>query len=89
LKFLVCFYTCSEDDKLYYSGFDSDTSPKEEKLSQSLPLLTSPSDASSFGLFIPSDASERVAFSNQDFDFLVDLSLRARLLQIKIKVILT
>jgi len=74
LKFLVYFYTWSEDDKLYFSRFDSDTPQKKEKLSQSLPLLTSPSDVSSFRVFIPSNASKRIASSNQDFDFLVDHS---------------
>jgi len=54
--------------------FNSGISSEDDKLSQSLQLLTSPLDASSFIVFIPSDASKRKASFDQDVNFLVGLS---------------
>jgi hypothetical protein len=46
LNFIVCFCMWSEHDKLYYFKADSDIPSEDDKLSQSLQLLTSPSDSS-------------------------------------------
>jgi len=46
LNFNICFCMWSEDDKLYYFKVDSDIPSEDDKLSQSLQLLTSPSESS-------------------------------------------
>jgi len=75
LNLFVCFCAWSEEEKFYYYGSDSDIASEEDKLGQSLQLLTSPSDYSTFPQMLhSSDASERRAYSDHDVDILVDLS---------------
>jgi hypothetical protein len=59
---------------MYYSEIESDFPSENDKASQSLHLLSWCSDASSFIVLFPSDPSEQKFASNQNVDFLVDLS---------------